>query len=211
MRLGTVTLPSGLSVASAAPGFAIPVGQAMGAETALRGTWPCSASPTPAPKRIVEDTLQVTLFAILTFASFFPIHLPLMAEGKREKFLLPMFPKTEVRDAPGPGFPCLPQERLLYQGRRQPKGCFQSQNPGEKPWVWRLLPCSSSSPSPCQVRGRGASILRFSCLRLAWGLFPAGEPPGGHGPLQRAGGRPAVPCRSPGPQPHTVPMEHRTD
>ena len=134
-----------------------------------------------------------------------------MAEGKREKFLLPMFPKTEVRDAPGPGFPCLPQERLLYQGRRQRKGCFQSQNPGEKPWVRRLLPCSSSSPSPCQFRGCGVSVLWFSCLRLAWGLFQAGEPPGGHGPLRGAGGRPAAPCRSPGPQPHTVPMEHRAD
>ena len=107
---------------------------------------------------------------------FPPLHLPLMTEGKKRKFLLPTIPKTEVIDAPSPGFPCLPQERLLCHGRRQRKRCFQPQNPGEQPWVRHLLPCCSSNPFPCQVRSCGVSVHQFSCLHLAgdssWPVSP---------------------------------------
>ena len=198
-----VALASGVSVASAAPGLVILVGQAMGAETSLRGTWPCSASRASAPQTILIPSVTTVLLQPTLCPSppplhqhpsgswktryrlpcfqylhllFSPLHLPLVTEGKKRKFLLPTIPKTEVIDAPSPGFPCLPQERLLYRGKQQLKRCFQPQNPGEQPWVRHLLPCCSLSPFPCQVRSCGVSVHQFSCLHLSgdssWPVSP---------------------------------------
>lgn len=138
---------------------------------------PLSASPTPAPKWIVEDTLQVTLFSILTLA-FFPLTLAFSDRGKKEKILVANNSKDRGHRCPQSWLP-LPSSRatlISWQAAAQ-----------------KMLPASESrgaalGPAP-------SSLLLLEPLSLPgqklwsvcppvllppprWGLFLASEPLG---------------------------------
>lgn len=144
MWLGTVTLPSGLSVASAAPGFAIPVGQAMGAETALRGTWPCSASRAGPPQTALIPSVTTVLFsrhrAPLCFSHtstqadhgrhatghfvcntyicfFFPHTFAFNGRGEKREILVASVSKDRGQRCPQPGLPLPSSRATLVSGQ----------------------------------------------------------------------------------------------
>ena len=200
-----VALASGVSVASAAPGLVILVGQAMGAETSLRGTWPCSASRASAPQTILIPSVTTVLLQPTLCPSppplhqhpsgswktryrlpcfqylhllFFPLTLAFSDRGKKEKILVANNSKDRGHRCPQSWLP-LPSSRatlISWQAAAQ-----------------KMLPASESrgaalGPAP-------SSLLLLEPLSLPgqklwsvcppvllppplWGLFLASEPLG---------------------------------